>query len=135
MFRGQGALLYSPLGFVLSSQRVLLQVLPSCGWESPLTLVVCLPPGMVVHPGYLLDHVHLPQHSLGREKRNQLLMVIESGGPQPFGTRFCEDGFPVDWGGGDGFGMTQAHYICCVLYSYYYYINSTSDHRALDPRV
>ena len=37
-------------------------------------------------------------------------------------------------GGGDGLGMLQAHYIRCVLYFYYYYINSTSDHQALDPR-
>ena len=33
----------------------------------------------------------------------------------------------------NGFGIVQAHYIYCALYSYYYYINSTSDHKALDP--
>ena len=30
--------------------------------------------------------------------------------------------------------MIQAHYIDCVLYFYYYYIRSTSDNQALDPR-
>ena len=35
---------------------------------------------------------------------------------------------------GDGLGMIQAHYIYCALYFYYYYISSTSDHQALDPR-
>ena len=30
--------------------------------------------------------------------------------------------------------MIQAHYIYFVLYLYYYYISSTSDHQALDPR-
>ena len=33
------------------------------------------------------------------------------------------------WG---GFRMIQAHYIYCALY-FCYYINSTSDHQALDP--
>ena len=36
-------------------------------------------------------------------------------------------------GVGDGFGMIQAHYIYCTRCFYYYYINSTSDHQALDP--
>ena len=36
--------------------------------------------------------------------------------------------------GGDGFGMTQACYIYCAFHFYYYYISSTSDHQALDPR-
>ena len=35
--------------------------------------------------------------------------------------------------GGDGFRMIQEHYIHCALYSYYYYISSTSDHQTLDP--
>ena len=30
--------------------------------------------------------------------------------------------------------MIQVHYIYCALYFYYYYISSTSDHWALDPR-
>ena len=30
--------------------------------------------------------------------------------------------------------MIQVHYISCALYFYYYYISSTSDHQALDPR-
>ena len=34
---------------------------------------------------------------------------------------------------GGGFGMIQAHYVYCALYFYYYYINSTSDRKALDP--
>ena len=33
----------------------------------------------------------------------------------------------------DGFQMIQAHYMYCALYFYYYYINSTSGHQALDP--
>ena len=37
-------------------------------------------------------------------------------------------------GGGDGFRMIQVHYIYCALSFYYYYISSTSDHQALDPR-
>ena len=35
--------------------------------------------------------------------------------------------------GGDGSRMIQAYYVYCVLYFYYYYIHSTSDHQALDP--
>ena len=34
---------------------------------------------------------------------------------------------------GDGLGMIRAHYICCGLYFYYYYIAFTSDHQALNP--
>ena len=30
--------------------------------------------------------------------------------------------------------MIQVYYIYCVLYFYYYYINSISDHQSLDPR-
>ena len=37
-------------------------------------------------------------------------------------------------GWGEGFGMIQVHYIYCALY-FYYYIRSTSEHQALDPRV
>ena len=29
----------------------------------------------------------------------------------------------------------KAHYIYSVLYFYYFYISSTSDHQALDPKV
>ena len=35
---------------------------------------------------------------------------------------------------GDGFGIIQAHYMYCALYFCYYYISSTSDHQAVDPR-
>ena len=38
------------------------------------------------------------------------------------------------WGLRGGFRMIQAHYIYCALYVYYYYIRSTSDLQALDPR-
>ena len=44
-----------------------------------------------------------------------------------------EDNFSLDQGMGDDFGMIQAHYIYCAHYFYYYYINFTSDHQALDP--
>ena len=36
------------------------------------------------------------------------------------GTGFVGDNFSTD-GGGDGFGMIQAHSIYCALYFYYYY--------------
>ena len=40
------------------------------------------------------------------------------------GTGFMEDNFSTErgGGGGDGFGMIQAHYIYCAVYFYYYYI-------------
>ena len=39
------------------------------------------------------------------------------------GTGFVEDNLSTDrGGGGDGFRMIQAHYICCALYFYYYCI-------------
>ena len=38
-----------------------------------------------------------------------------------------------EWGR-DGLGMIQEHYTYCVLYFYYHYISSTSDHQTLDPR-
>ena len=47
-------------------------------------------------------------------------------------TGFMEDDFSMDGLGVGHLGMTQAHYIYCALY--YYYISSTSDHPALDPR-
>ena len=49
------------------------------------------------------------------------------------GTGFMEDSFSTDHQEGSGFRMIQAHCIYCALYSYYYYITSTSDHQALDP--
>ena len=39
--------------------------------------------------------------------------------------------FPRTSGAGDGFRMIQGHCIYCVIYFYYYYINSISDHQAL----
>ena len=46
-----------------------------------------------------------------------------------------EDNFSMDQGRGGGtFGMIQGHSIYFALYFYYYYINSTSDHQALDSR-
>ena len=49
------------------------------------------------------------------------------------GTGFVEDSFSMEreW---DGFGMIQAPYIYRALHFYYYYISSTSDYQALDPR-
>ena len=50
------------------------------------------------------------------------------------GTNFMEDSFSTDRGEGeDGLGMIQTHYIYCILYFYYHYISSTSDHQASDP--
>ena len=50
------------------------------------------------------------------------------------GTSFVEDKFSADQGEEDGHGMIQVHYTYCTLYFYYYYLSSTSDHQALDPR-
>ena len=38
------------------------------------------------------------------------------------------------WEGGKWFRKTQTRYIYCALYFYYYYISSTLDDQALDPR-
>ena len=71
-----------------------------------------------------------------------LLALDYTAVPKLFGTReqfrgrhfFLEDmdGLGRAWVE-NGFGMIQAHYIYCALYFYYYYINSTSYHKALDP--
>ena len=53
--------------------------------------------------------------------------------PNLFGTRDQFHGrqvFPGTWG---GYMIIQMHYIYCVLYFYYYFLSSTSDHQALDP--
>ena len=51
------------------------------------------------------------------------------------GTGFVEDSFSTDCGQpGDGLGMIQVFYIYCALYFHYYYISSTSDHQAYNPR-
>ena len=44
-----------------------------------------------------------------------------------------EDNFSQSGQGGCGFGMIQVHYIYHAFYFYCNYINSTSDHQALDP--
>ena len=49
------------------------------------------------------------------------------------GTSFVEDNSSMDWGKGGWFGMIQARYVYCILHFCYYYINSISDHQALDP--
>ena len=56
--------------------------------------------------------------------------------PNLFGTteQFCGRQFFHGLEGGDGLGMIQTHYIYWALYFYYYYIRSTSDQQALDPR-
>ena len=65
-------------------------------------------------------------------------ILYSTSGPQPFGHQgpkgFMEDSFSTDGGWGDGFRMIQVHYIYCALYFYYYYISSTSDHQAFDPK-
>ena len=45
-----------------------------------------------------------------------------------------EDDFSVNQRQEDGFRMIQARYIYCELYLHYYYITSTSDHQAVNPR-
>ena len=56
--------------------------------------------------------------------------------PNLFGTRdwFHEDNFSTNGSGAEGLRKIQAHHIYRALYFYYYYISSTSDHQALDPR-
>ena len=44
-----------------------------------------------------------------------------------------KDSFSMDVERGE-FDMIQSHYIYCTLYLCCYYISSTSDHQALDPR-
>ena len=51
--------------------------------------------------------------------------VPQHSGPQPFwhqGLVSWKKIFPQTGVGVDGFGMIQAHYICCALYFYCYYI-------------
>ena len=50
------------------------------------------------------------------------------------GIGFIADKFSTDQVGMGGVGMIQVHYIYCALYFCYYYISSTSDHQASDPR-
>ena len=57
--------------------------------------------------------------------------------PNLFGTRNQFDGrqfFFFSHGQHGVGGMIQVHYIYFSLYSYYYYISSTSDHQALYPK-
>ena len=63
------------------------------------------------------------------------LFLMFCRGPQPIwhqGLVSWKTVFP-DWGGWDGFGMIQVHYIYCAFYFYYCYISFTSDPQALDP--
>ena len=48
------------------------------------------------------------------------------------GTKFLDNSFSMDQGWRGGLGMIQTHHIYCALYFHYYYINSSSDHQALD---
>ena len=56
--------------------------------------------------------------------------------PSLLGTRdrLVEDKFSADQGKGNGMGMIQACYVYCPLSFFHYYIISTLDHQALDPR-
>ena len=49
--------------------------------------------------------------------------------------RFFERQFFHGQGWDGSYGVIQVHYLYRVLYFYYYYINSTSDHQALVPEV
>ena len=52
-------------------------------------------------------------------------IVLYNSSPQAFwhqGPVSWQTVFPQTGGGGDGFGMIQAHYVYCALYFYYYYI-------------
>ena len=85
-------------------------------------------PGMCSDPkGWLASDGHF-----GLRARYSKVAV-----PKLFGTRDSFRGRRTgcgEGGAGDGFGMIQAHYIYCALYFSFYYICSTSDHQALDPR-
>ena len=63
------------------------------------------------------------------------IQIARSKQPSPTflapGTSFTKTVFPLT---GVGLGMSQARYTYCALCFYYYYISSTSDHEALDPR-
>ena len=69
---------------------------------------------------------------------SQTLPTLEppSRGPQPFWHQGLVSRMVIfpQTGMGFGFRMIQAHYIYCALSFFYYYISSTSDHQALDPR-
>ena len=61
------------------------------------------------------------------------LFLVFCRGPQPIwlqGLVLWKTIFS-DWGGWDGLGMIQVHYIYCAFYFYYYYISFTSDPQAL----
>ena len=79
----------------------------------------------------------LPTHSSSSQGRKALLRTYLEGPSGQWsptflapGTIFVEDSFSEDQG--RGLGIIQAHYIDYALYLYYCYINSTSDHQALD---
>ena len=38
------------------------------------------------------------------------------------GSGFMENNFSTGWEEGQGFRLTQRHYIYCAFYSYYYYL-------------
>ena len=55
---------------------------------------------------------------------SQCFLRPATGAPHLWGTRtaFVENNFSGDWEGGQGFRLTQKHYIYCAFYSYYYYL-------------
>ena len=112
---------------------------------------------ILCHPSDEWRHYLFPHHlgSSQTEKSHQNLFPYSSPAHSWFGKRWCPSlnrnnltasGPPsfqhkglVSWKTissrtrmGDGFGMTQAHYISCAFYFCDSYISSTSDHLALD---
>ena len=78
-------------------------------------------------------HNWLP--SSWKKKNSSKHLIVYASGPRSF----WHQG-PASWKtilswtcGQGGFWIIQAYNIYCVLYFYYYYISSTSDHQALDP--
>ena len=72
-----------------------------------------------------------------KESKYQVQDITYISCPQPLwhqGWFTWKTSFPWANGVGDGLEMIKVHYIYCVLYFYYCYISSTSDHQALDPR-
>ena len=90
---------------------------------------ICTTGRLPNHSKYNLDFFDRVDHELLPRKRMS--------GPQPSGCQGLVSWKTVfPWTGWvDGFWIIQVHYIYCALYFYFYYISSTSDYQALDPRA
>ena len=116
-------------------QKSLLTQLVISAWEF-LLHSTCTPVSMLTTSQDMEDYPSQPTDS----RRQHLLkkgMLFKTAVPNLFGTRDQFHGryfFHEPRVGRDGFRIIQAHYIYCAIYFYYYYISSTSDHKALVPQ-